>query len=212
MTYRDLDPVVLFIATCFLSCVVFVVVVVVAVAGGGGGGGGAGVVVGGGRCGGLLYSLTLFSILTSYIHQTFLKKTGQSIVPSESQESTWMSRVVVKAAVVIASPNLYQPLRNQLPEVASHSWMACFLTISRNFFFSTKNIHITHNFNLQSVFPHHSLLVCIVGKSTWILRFGKSDLRFKKMTARCRGAFAPAATADDAHDSGAHSGLVEGDC
>ena len=32
------------------------------------------------------------------------------------------------------------------------------------------------------------------------------------MTARCRGAFAPAAAADDAHDSGAHSGLVQGDC
>ena len=71
MTYRDLDPVVFFIATCFLSCVVFVVVVV-AVAGGGG----AVVVVGGGSCGGLLYSLTLFSILTSYIHQTFLEQLG----------------------------------------------------------------------------------------------------------------------------------------
>ena len=54
MTYRDLDPVVFFIATCFLSCVVFVVfvVVVVAVVVAGGGGGG------GGRCGGLPYSLT----------------------------------------------------------------------------------------------------------------------------------------------------------
>ena len=53
MTYRDLDPVVFFIATCFLSCVVFVVfvvVVVVAVVVAGGGGGG--------RCGGLPYSLT----------------------------------------------------------------------------------------------------------------------------------------------------------